>query len=152
MPKLSNSKENVMNIVQLIGELSHALGIELKLSDAGTCGVFFDEDEIFFERHENQLYLIAVLGPDIGRGDAYRRMLEANYLGHECGQCTIGLDANRREFVLHRVLDGEMGYPEFEKILTVFVQVVRYWKRWLEQPIKEAQSAASHFPDGGMMA
>ena len=145
-----------MNSELLIAELGRALGIDLKLSEAGTCGVFFDEDEVFFERHEGQLYLIAELGPAAGREDAYRRLLEADYLGHECGQGAIGIDANRREFVLHRVLDGEMGYPEFEKVLTVFVQAARYWKAWLTQPqgTQAAQGAAEmpRFPMGGMLA
>ena len=142
-----------MNIEQLIDELGHALGIDLKLSEAGTCGVLFDKDEIFFERHEGQLYLIAELGSAAGREDAYRRVLEADYLGHECGQGAIGIDANRREFVLHRVLDGEMDYPEFEKVLTVFVQATRYWKKWLEQPHAALNGAeASHLPTWGMMA
>ena len=58
-------------------------------------------------------------------------MLEANYLGHECGQGTFGINASRREFVLHRVLDGEMDYPEFEKALKFFVQAARYWQEGL---------------------
>lgn len=142
-----------MNSELLISELGRTLGIDLKLSEAGTCGVFFDKDEVFFERHEGQLYLIADLGPAAGREDAYRRLLEADYLGHECGQGAVGIDANRREFVLHRVLDGEMGYPEFEKILTAFVQAVRYWKEWMTRP-QAAQVAAEapRFPIGGMMA
>ena len=141
-----------MNCENIISELGHALGIDLKLSEAGTCGVFFDKDEVFFERHESQLYLIAELGPAAGREGAYRRVLEADYLGHECGQGAIGIDANRREFVLHRVLDGKMGYPEFEKVLTVFVQAVRYWKAWLAQQQAHGTDESLKIPSGGMMA
>ncbi|MBO4334306.1 MAG: type III secretion system chaperone [Desulfovibrio sp.] len=79
--------------------------------------------------------------------------LEADYLGHECGQGAIGIDAKRRKFVLHRMLDGEMGYPEFEKVLTAFVQAARYRKAWLTQP-QGTQGAAEmpRFPIGGMLA
>ena len=51
-----------MNGEFLIGELGRAIGIDLKLSEAGTCGVFFDDDEVFFELHDGRLYLIADLG------------------------------------------------------------------------------------------
>ena len=142
-----------MDCERIIDELGRALGIDLRLSEAGTCGVFFDEDEIFFERHEDQLYLIAELGTSAGREDAHSRLLEANYLGQECGQGVIGIDADRREFVLHRVLDGEMDYPSFERALTVFVQATRYWKRWLAEPPQAASTTdAPYIPMGGMMA
>ena len=32
----------------LLRELGGVLGFDLALSDQGTCGVFFDEDEVFF--------------------------------------------------------------------------------------------------------
>ncbi|MBQ7617759.1 MAG: type III secretion system chaperone, partial [Desulfovibrio sp.] len=97
--------------------------------------VFFDQDEVIIEQHDGQLYLIAVLGVAQGREDAYGRLLAANYLGQESGQAVLGLDLERNEFVLHRILDAEMEYPEFEKILTIFIQVLRYWKEWLAQPV-----------------
>lgn len=141
-----------MNGELLIGELGRALGIDLKLSDAGTCGVFFDDDEVIFESHEGQLYLIADLGPAAGRADAYGRLLAADYLGHESGQAVIGLDEDRGEFTLHRILDGEMAYPEFEKILTLFVKAVRYWKEWLAQPPAQGTGEGPRFNAGEMKA
>lgn len=123
-----------MNSKLLIDELSRNLGIELKLSDAGTCAVFFDDDEIIFEAHEGLLYLIADLGPAEGREDAYGRLLAANCLGQESGMATLSVDTTRQEFTLHRILEGELLYPQFEKILTLFVKAVRYWKEWLAQP------------------
>ena len=141
-----------MNGELLIGELGRAISIDLKLSDAGTCGVFFDDDEIIFENHDGQLYLIADLGPASGREDAYGRLLSANCLGRESGQAVLGLDPDRREFTLHRILDGEIGYPEFEKILTLFVRAVRYWKEWLAQPPAQVASEGSGLQAGEMKA
>ena len=122
-----------MNSELLINELGHTLGFTLQFSENGTCGVFFDEDEIIFEKHESQLYLIADLGPAHGRTDTYKSLLEANYLGQASGQAVLALDSVREEFTLHRILDGEMDYNEFESILTVFVSAVRYWKKWLKE-------------------
>ena len=141
-----------MNGELLIGELAHTLGIEVKLSDAGTCGVFFDNDEVIFEMHEGRLYLIADLGSAEGREAAYGRLLAANYLGHESGRATLGMDTGRREFTLHRIIEGDMGYPEFEKSLTLFVQAARYWKGWLAQPETAGTGDAPDFPAGGLQA
>ncbi|MCR4666019.1 MAG: type III secretion system chaperone [Desulfovibrio sp.] len=141
-----------MNSEKMISELGRALGIDLKFSDAGVCGVMFDNDEIILERHEDQLYLIAELGPASAREDAYKRLLTANYLGLECGQGTVGIDKNREEFVLHRLLDGEMDYVVFEKILATFVQTVRYWKEWLAEPkpMVENNARIQHLPSGSL--
>ena len=141
-----------MNGEFLIGELGRAIGIDLKLSEAGTCGVFFDDDEVFFELHDGRLYLIADLGPASGREDAYGRLLSADCLGRESGQAVLGLDPDRSEFTLHRILDGEIGYPEFEKILTLFIQAVRYWKEWLAQPPAQVASEGSGFQAGEIKA
>ncbi len=144
-----------MNKGLLLDELGRVLGVSLKLSDKGTCGLFFDEDEVIFELHEGQLYLIADLGPAEGRQDAYGRLLEANYLGQESGQATFGVDTGRMEFTLHRILDGDMSYPEFERILTIFVQAIRYWKEWLTQPrpVKSSFSDRTQpFPQNSLQA
>ena len=141
-----------MNGELLISELGRAIGIDLKLSDAGTCGVFFDDDEVLFESHAGKLYLIADLGSAAGREDAYGRLLSADYLGHESGHAVIGLDENRGEFTLHRILEGDMDYPEFEKILTLFVKAVRYWKEWLSLPPAQGTGDGPAFNGGEMMA
>ncbi|MBQ9406766.1 MAG: type III secretion system chaperone [Desulfovibrio sp.] len=135
----------------LLHELGRTLGFELKLSEAGTCGVFFDDDEVIFEQHDGQLYLIADLGSAAGREDAYGRLLAANYLGQESGQAVLGLDTAQNAFTMHRILEGNMGYPEFEKILTLFVRALRYWKEWLAQPPATGSAEAS-LPPSGMRA
>ncbi|MCR5536994.1 MAG: type III secretion system chaperone [Succinivibrio sp.] len=122
-----------MNSEQIISELSTVLGIDLKFSDQGTCGVFFGDDEILFEKHDEQLYLIAELAPAVDQEFVLQRLMNANYLGGECGQGTIGIDRNKDEFVLHRLIDGQIDFVQFEKILSLFVQAVRYWKEWLKE-------------------
>lgn len=131
----------------LIQKLGEALGFTLELSGQNTCGVFFDQDEIIFEQHEGQLYIMADLGPAAGRADAHARLLEANCLGAQSGQACIGLDSRREVFTLHRILEGELSYEEFEKLLTLFIRAVRYWKEWLAQPAP-AQAGAPIVPNG----
>ena len=123
-----------MNAHALIQKLGEALGFKLELSHQHTCAVFFDHDEIIFEKHEDQLYIIADLGSAEGRADAHTRLLEANYLGAESGQACFGLDIKRQVFTLHRILDGELSYEQFEQILLMFIRAMRYWKEWLAQP------------------
>ena len=137
-----------MNGNGLIQKLGEALGLTLELSDQNTCGVFFDQDEIIFEQHEGQLYIMADLGPSAGRTDAHARLLEANCLGAQSGQACIGLDSQREVFTLHRILEGELTYDEFERILTIFIRAVRYWKAWLSQPAPEQAAGRAIVPNG----
>ena len=137
-----------MNGKALIRELGKALGFTLEMSDQNTCGVFFDEDEVVFEQHEEQLYIMAELGSSVGREDAHTRMLEANCLGAQSGQACLGLDAQREVFTLHRILEGELSYEEFEKILTLFIRALRYWKEWLAQPASGQPEETPFMPNG----
>ena len=137
-----------MNGKALIGELGKALGFALEMSDQNTCGVFFDQDEVVFEQHEDQLYIMADLGSAAGRRDAHTRLLEANCLGAQSGQACLGLDSQREVFTLHRILVGELTYGEFEKILTLFIRAVRYWKEWLAQPASGQAEGTSFLLNG----
>ena len=133
---------------RLMKELGEALGFSLEMSDQNTCAVIFDQDEVVFEQHEEQLYIMTDLGPSAGRSDAHARLLEANCLGAQSGQACIGLDAQREVFTLHRILDGELSYAEFEKILTLFIRAVRYWKEWLSLPVPRQAEETSDMPQG----
>ncbi len=135
-----------MEYAALIRELGNVLGIDLALTEAGTCGVFFDEDEVMFEVSEERLFIMADLGPSEGREDAHARLLRASNLGLETGFSCLGIDENSGQFTLCRVLEGDMAYPEFERILTVFVGAVRYWKEWLALPPSASQQGESPFP------
>jgi len=137
-----------MNGNSLIQKLGETLGFTLELSNQNTCGVFFDEDEIIFEQHKDQLYIMADLGSSIGREDAYMRLLEANCMGAQSGQACIGLDSQREVFTLHRILDGELSYEEFERILTLFIRAIRYWKEWLVQNPSLGTSEEPSVPTG----
>ncbi|MGX8718896.1 MAG: type III secretion system chaperone [Desulfovibrio sp.] len=135
-----------MEYSALVSALGVNLGFELALSDAGTCGVFFDRDEVMFEVSEERLFIMADLGPSEGREDAHARLLRASNLGLETGFSCLGIDENSGQFTLCRVLEGDMAYPEFERILTVFVGAVRYWKEWLALPPSASQQGESPFP------
>jgi hypothetical protein len=142
-----------MDCEHLLQQLGTAIGLDLRFSESNTCGVLFDNDEVIFEKNEGKLHLIAALGPSAGRDDVCRRLLEANYLGAQTGFASIGLDSGREDFVLHRVLEGNMDYPEFEEAVTLFVRAARHWRKWLANP-QGAQEASGERPfiPGGLQA
>ena len=138
---------------QLVAELATTLGIDLRLSDQGTCRVVFDEDEVDFEKSGNQLFVIADIASACARSDAYGRLLAANCLGNETGGAVISLDAAREVFVLHTVCEEGTSYSAFEAKLTLFVKALRYWKEWLSQPAGEILAPSSAAYDtAGMLA
>ncbi len=139
-----------MNGKDMMQKLGEALGFTLEMSAQDTCAVIFDQDEVIFEQHEDQLYLIADLASSAGREDAYARLLEANCMGAQSGQACLGLDVQREVFTLHRILEGELPYEEFEKILTLFIRAVRYWKEWLSLPVSGQAAESSAMPLGGI--
>ena len=117
-----------MNARELVAELGVKLGISLELSEAGTCRVHFDNDDVDFEQAGNALYIMADLASAAGREDSYGRLLTANSLGAESGGACIGLDAGRDTFTMYKVLRGDLNYEGFEAELALFVKALRYWK------------------------
>lgn len=130
-----------MNATELVAELGAKLGISLKLSEAGTCRVHFDDDEVDFEQSGDSLYIMADIASASGREDACGRLLAANCLGAESGGACIGLDAGRNVFTLHTVMRGDTPYDSFEAALTLFIKALRYWKEWLALPPASSSSA-----------
>lgn len=130
-----------MRANELVVELGVKLGIPLRLSEAGTCRVTFDDDDVDFEQSGDALYIMAEIASAAGREDACGRLLTANWLGAESGGACIGLDAERNAFALYAVERGDVSYEEFEARLTLFIRALRYWKEWLAQPL--ASSSAS---------
>ena len=126
-----------MNFDNLMSQLGNTVHLDLKFSDNGTVSVMFDEDEVFFEKYENQLYIFADIGTAKDNTFVLKRILSANYLGNETGQGVISINDTDNSFTLHRLIDGEISYQEFEKILTIFIKAVRYWKEWLLIPYEE---------------
>lgn len=139
-----------MQYTTLIQELSKVLGISLEFTDKGTCGVLFDQDEVIFEIQENRLFIIADIGASEGRDDAALRLLAAGNLGLETGFACVGIDEEHGQFTLCRILEGDLEYAEFEKIVTLFISVVRYWKKWIALPRQEERTEDVH-PDFSSM-
>ena len=124
-----------MNAAELVAGLGAKLGFSLKLSEAGTCRVHFDDDTVDFEQSGDSLYIMADMGSASGREEAYGRLLTANCLGAESGGACIGLDGVREIFTLHVILRGDIPYEFFEAELTRFLKALRYWKEWLALPV-----------------
>lgn len=134
-------KELSMNAAELVAGLGAKLGVSLKLGEAGTCRVHFDDDTVDFEQSGDSLYIMADMGSASGREEAYGRLLTANCLGAESGGACIGLDAAREIFTLHVILRGDIPYEFFEAELTRFLKALRYWKEWLALPAASASPA-----------
>lgn len=130
-----------MTFDNLIRQLGEHLQLDLNFSDNGTVSVLFDEDEVFFEKYEKQLYIFADIGVAKDNRFVFKRILSANYLGNETGQGVISINENDGNFVLHRLIDGDVPYSDFEKILVMFVRAVRYWKEWLSLSREEQQES-----------
>ena len=120
-----------MTSEELVTTLGNKLGIFLELED-GVCGLSIDGDEISIEDNEYGLFLIASLASSVDKEQACDRLLRANYLGSQSNGCTISLDEEHDEFVLHLNIIGEISYEVFEQRLQSFVQALKYWKEWLE--------------------
>ena len=135
-----------MDYPSLVRGLGVVLGFDLMFSDNGTCGVLFDNDEVLFEINDDRMFIMADLGSCEGREDAYPRLLKSSHLGLETGFACIGIDEVRGQFTLCRVLEGNLAYSDFEKILTVFIGAVRYWKNWLSQPKEQSVSTKDFQP------
>ena len=53
-----------------------------------------------------------------------------------------------------RIIDGDIPYPDFEKVLIIFLKAVRYWKEWISIPFPEdadKKNEASVRPDFSIM-
>ena len=125
-----------MDARELIKELGLRLGIALELSDENTCQVIFDKDEVDFEVMDGFLWAFADLGYTQHRADAYKALLAGNLFGLKSGKATLALDEERDMFTLQMELWGGVPYEVFEARLTQFVEALRWWKDWLNQPVE----------------
>ena len=132
-----------MRTTELVAELGAKLGIELRLSDEGTCRVSFDDDDVDFELSGDALYIMADIASATGREDAYGRLLKASWLGAESGGASLGIDAGRDVFAMYAVERGDVPYEAFEARLVLFLKALRYWKAWLAVPPVQASAPAS---------
>ena len=148
-----------MNTTKLLETLGENINLDLALSEHKTCSVIFDEDEVIFEENNNQLFIYAVLGTSIGHEELYEDLLSYSNLGANTGNASIGLDKDRNEFLMYRILTGNMEYEEFQDILVLFIKSLRYWKNWLSNPAKpdnqfsndDSQTAMDLLKDGHLV-
>ena len=127
-----------MNAVELVRALGARVGItDLSLGAEGACSVIFDQDEVIFEENTGRLFVFAEIGSAAGRTDVYTVLLDANHLGHGSGFGSIGLDKERETFTLSRVVETPCEYEQFEEQLKLFVSVLRYWKKYLQEGPQE---------------
>ncbi len=118
-----------MRFDELLTELGKNIGLEDLAFDAnGSCSVFLDDDEVFFELSDGRLLIISPIGPVSGREGLFRAVLEGNFLGGQSAFGSIGINSDQNEFVLSRVLEGDVPYLDFEKSLLVFIRCLRKWK------------------------
>ena len=87
-----------MNAAELVAGLGAKLGFSLKLSEAGTCRVHFDDDTVDFEQSGDSLYIMADMGSASGREEAYGRLLTANCLGAEKRRRVYRTGCRARDF------------------------------------------------------
>jgi len=119
-----------MNHDELINKLGSMIDLEgLSFDDDGSCSVVFDDDEVFFEKADNHLFMFAPLCPVNGSEKLYREILEANFLSADNGSCTIAIDPYQDEYAVIRIIDGEVSYETFERILLAFIKCLRKWKK-----------------------
>ena len=50
-----------MNAAELVAGLGAKLGVSLKLGEAGTCRVHFDDDTVDFEQSGDSLYILSLI-------------------------------------------------------------------------------------------
>ncbi|MCR5537284.1 MAG: type III secretion system chaperone [Succinivibrio sp.] len=122
-----------MQVQEIFKTLGQRIGLSLSLTDEQTCSVLFDGDEVRFEVQDSQLFIYAEVGSLAGREDLYIRLLGANHLGQWSGFGSLGLDENKELLTLTRVLVLECSYAAFERELTLFIKVLRYWKTFLQE-------------------
>ncbi|WP_295355062.1 type III secretion system chaperone [uncultured Succinivibrio sp.] len=120
-----------MNAQELIKELGSNLGLELEFSEEHTCALKFGEVTVFFEEYEDKLYLICELGSSVGKEDLFPHLLSENYLGRATANAVLSHDEIKSEFMLHLILQQNITYQQFERILDNFVYTAKKYKNKL---------------------
>ena len=134
-----------MSFDSLIRQLGEETGTGLSLSETGTCGVIFGDNEVDFEEYDGRLFIYASIGPCEGREDLFAAALAANHLGADTGFAALGIDTTHGVFTLSRVLEGDIDYQRFQYALVAFVEALQDWKtRLIEAPSPAAETASSN--------
>ncbi|MCR5537175.1 MAG: type III secretion system chaperone [Succinivibrio sp.] len=144
-----------MDGAELIRQLGQKIGIsDLALSQENSCGVLFDDDDVLFEVHNGNLFIVAEIGrgAEADREKLFEIFMDANHLGHATGFGSLGYDPEREMFTLTRVLPEEIEFAKFEEQLVLFIKALRYWKNYLKNggPVEEESSAQPSSMLGGL--
>ena len=137
---------------ELLGAFGRTIGLDdLGLDEDNYCALLIDDGlviNIEFDEQERQLVLYSLLGEPAGDArSVYERLLQANYLGRECGGATFGLRPDNSV-----VLSQSMAVPGLElKDLTArlerFINEVEAWTKQLPQLGAASEAApAEEFP------
>jgi len=149
---LVQSRSRKMKASELIHSLGPMFGVELPVSEEGTAQVLFDEDAVDFQAADGQLFVMADIGSADGCEDLYGTLLIANCLGNETLGCTIGLDAERRVLMLHRIIEGDWTEHEFQNVIAQFVKALRYWKAWTAAGGRVHEASLTSLGDSALLA
>lgn len=124
-----------MNIDDILLELGKQMGLgSLKLDENRVCRLVFDSVLVVdIEATEGDqivnLYATVCTTPAEGKDALYETLLEASLFGLGTGGASFGIDKERGELLLWRVLNmDKTDYQEFVNVLESFVNHLEVWK------------------------
>lgn len=129
------------------------MGLTLRLDADGACRLIFDDRFVIdieaIDRASGETLVHAQVGilPPAGSREATDELLLAgNLFGRGTGACTLGVDPDMREAILHRRLElARMEYHDFVAAIEDFLARV---KAWTERLAKTAGSGET--PSAGV--
>jgi Tir chaperone protein (CesT) family len=115
---------------ELLGEFGRSTGLgELALDEDNYCALLIEFDE-----QDRQLVLYSLLGEPAGdRLPVYERLLQANYLGRECGGATFGLRPGNSVVLSQSMAVAGLDLKDFTARLERFINEVEAWTKQLPQ-------------------
>jgi hypothetical protein len=137
---------------ELLGEFGRSTGLgELALDQDNYCALLIDDGlvvNIEFDEQDRQLVLYSLLGVPAGEPQAaYERLLQANYLGRECGGATFGLRPDNSVVLSQSMAVAGLDLKDFTARLERFINEVEAWTKQLPQLGAASEAApAEEFP------
>jgi hypothetical protein len=139
-------------IQALIGEFGRSIGLpDLELDEDNYCALLIDEGLVInmeFDEESRQLLLYSLLGQAAGdTRSVYERLLQANYVGRECGGATFGLRPDNSVVLSQSLAVPGLDLKDFTARLERFVNEVEAWTKQLSQLGAASETApAEEFP------
>jgi hypothetical protein len=101
-----------------------------------------------FDEEGRQLLLYSLIGQVSGdAGSVYERLLQANYLGRECGGATFGVRPDNSVVLSQSMAAAGLDLKDFTARLERFINEVEAWTKQLPQLGAESETApAEEFP------